>query len=41
MSDFVRLGLDTRARSFPYVATWSEDLAVFKQVLGTVQRVSA
>jgi len=34
-------GLDTGARSFPYVATWSRDPAVFKQVLGTVQRVSA
>lgn len=34
-------GLDTGARSFPYVATWSQEPAVFKQALGTIQRVSA
>ncbi len=34
-------GLDSGARSFPYVATWSQDPAVFKQMLGTIQRVSA
>ena len=34
-------GLDTGARAFPYVATWSQDPAVFKQALGTIQRVSA
>jgi antirestriction protein ArdC len=34
-------GLDTGARSFPYVATWSQDTAVFKQALGNIQRVSA
>jgi hypothetical protein len=34
-------GLDTGARSFPYVATWSQDPAVFKQALGSIQRVSA
>lgn len=34
-------GLDTGARSFPYVATWSRDPVVFKQALATIQRVSA
>ena len=34
-------GLDTGARSFPYVAIWSQDPAVFRQALGTIQRVSA
>ena len=34
-------GVDTGARSFPYVAVWSQDPAVFKQALGSVQRVSA
>lgn len=34
-------GLDTGQRSFPYVATWSHDTTTFKQVLGTIQRVSA
>jgi N-terminal domain of anti-restriction factor ArdC len=34
-------GLDSGERSFPYVATWCQDPVVFKQVLGTVQRVSA
>jgi antirestriction protein ArdC len=34
-------GLDTGERSFPYVATWSQDTAAFKQALGTIQRVSA
>ncbi len=34
-------GLDSGARSFPYIATWSQDPAVFKQALGSIQRVSA
>ena len=34
-------GLDTGARSFPYVAVWSKDKNVLKQVLGTVQKISA
>ena len=34
-------GLDTGARSFPYIAVWSQDKAVLKNALTTVQRVSA
>ncbi|MCL4552140.1 MAG: ArdC-like ssDNA-binding domain-containing protein [Candidatus Marsarchaeota archaeon] len=34
-------GLDTGARSFPYVALWSRDTTVLKKVLTVVQRVSA
>ncbi len=34
-------GVDTGERSFPYVAVWSRDKAVLRQVLGTVQKVSA
>jgi antirestriction protein ArdC len=34
-------GLDTGARSFPYVAVWSREPAVLKGVLSTVQKVSA
>lgn len=34
-------GLDTGARSFPYIAVWSKDKAVLKNALGTVQRLSA
>jgi hypothetical protein len=34
-------GLDSGARSFPYVATWSRDQKLIRQALGTIQRVSA
>jgi len=34
-------GLDTGARSFPYVAVWSKDKAVLKGVFSTIQQVSA
>ncbi|MDO8671708.1 MAG: hypothetical protein Q7O66_09815 [Dehalococcoidia bacterium] len=34
-------GLDTGARSFPYIAVWSKDKAALKNALGTVQRSSA
>ena len=34
-------GLDTGARSFPYVATWSKEPAVLKASLATIQRVAA
>jgi len=34
-------GLDTGERSFPYVATWAKDRAVFKGALGSIQKVSA
>lgn len=34
-------GLDTDARSFPYIALWSKDKAVLKGVLITIQKVSA
>ncbi len=34
-------GLDTGARSFPYVAVWSKEPKVLKRVLTTVQKVSA
>lgn len=34
-------GHDTGTRSFPYIATWSQEQAVLKQVLTLVQRVSA
>lgn len=34
-------GLDTGARSFPYVALSSKDRVVFRGVLTTIQRVSA
>lgn len=33
-------GLDSGARSFPYVATWSQDKAVLKAALTTIQSVS-
>lgn len=36
-----RFGLDSGVRSFPYVALWARDRAVFKKVLGTIQTVSA
>lgn len=36
-----RFGIDTGERSFPYVATWSKDKAVFKAVLGRIQQTSA
>ena len=34
-------GLDSGARSFPYIATWSRDQKLLRQTLGTIQRVSA
>lgn len=34
-------GLDTGARSFPYIAVWSRDKSVLKNALANVQRVSA
>ena len=34
-------GLDTGERSFPYVASWAKDRAVFKAALGSIQKVSA
>jgi hypothetical protein len=33
-------GLDSGARSFPYVALWAQDRATFKKMLGTIQAVS-
>src|SRR5205823_2074969 len=36
-----RFGIDTGERSFPYVAGWSRDKAVLKNVLGTIQTASA
>jgi antirestriction protein ArdC len=35
-----RFGLDTGERSFPYVATWSQDQRVFRAALGRIQQVS-
>jgi hypothetical protein len=34
-------GLETGEASFPYVATWAKEPAVFRKVLGTIQSVSA
>ncbi len=34
-------GLDSGTRSFPYVATWSQDKAVLKAALATIQTVSS
>ncbi len=34
-------GVDTGERSFPYVATWAQDKAVLKDVLGTIRAASA
>lgn len=34
-------GLDTGARSFPYIAVWSKDKVILKNALTTVQRLSA
>lgn len=34
-------GVDTGARSFPYIALWSRDKAVIKGVLTVIQKVSA
>src|SRR3990172_11974893 len=34
-------GLDTGARSFPYIAVWSKDTAVLRNTLTTVQQLSA
>jgi antirestriction protein ArdC len=34
-------GLDTGVRSFPYIALWSQDKQVLKNVLTTVQKISA
>jgi len=36
-----RFGLDTAARSFPYVATWSKDATVFKAAMARIQQVSS
>ena len=36
-----RFGLDSGARSFPYVATWAQKPEVLRGVLGTMQSVSA
>lgn len=33
-------GLDSGARSFPYVATWAREQAVLREVLGTIQGVA-
>src|SRR4051795_11277974 len=33
-------GLDSGTRSFPYIATWSQDKAVLKAALATIQTVS-
>lgn len=33
-------GLDSGARSFPYIATWARDTAVLRGALGTIQRVA-
>lgn len=35
-----RFGLDTGERSFPYVATWSQDTQVFKRALGRIADLS-
>lgn len=35
-----RFGLDTGERSFPYVATWSQDQRVFRAALNRIQRLS-
>ncbi len=35
-----RFGLDTGQRSFPYVATWSQDQRVFRGALGRIQALS-
>jgi antirestriction protein ArdC len=34
-------GLDSGARSFPYVATWSRELAVLRTALGEIQAISS
>jgi antirestriction protein ArdC len=34
-------GLDSGARSFPYVATWAKDTTTLRSVLGTIQGVAA
>jgi hypothetical protein len=34
------VGLDTGARSFPYVATWSQNAAVLKAAMARIQQVS-
>jgi hypothetical protein len=33
-------GLDSGERSFPYIATWSQDKAVLKAALATIQTLS-
>jgi hypothetical protein len=33
-------GLDSGARSFPYIATWAQDRTILKRVLGTIQGVA-
>jgi hypothetical protein len=34
-------GLDSGQRSFPYIATWSQDKKILQAAMGTIQRVSA
>jgi hypothetical protein len=34
-------GVDSGGRSFPYVALWSQERAVFQEALSSIQRVSA
>jgi hypothetical protein len=34
-------GLDSGVRSFPYIATWSQDRKVLQQAMSTIQQVSA
>jgi hypothetical protein len=34
-------GLDSGARSFPYVATWSREPAVLRTALGEIQAISS
>jgi len=34
-------GLDTGARSFPYVAVWAKEKQVLKDALGTIQKISS
>ena len=36
-----RFGVDTGALSFPYVATWSRELAVLRAVLARIQSLSS
>jgi hypothetical protein len=35
------LGVDSGERSFPYVALWAKERAVFQEALPSIQRVSA